>query len=214
VFRRNWRNPGFWKWWWQYHVGAGTRIAVGALLLALVVVGGWFASVYLTTADAGGKADSYVLETTVRRVVTVHEKGKVIRRVVPLVRRVVVSSLETRYGTRLVTVGGTTRVVPQPVIRYVPRVRDRVVTVSGGTRTVSETRLVPTTTVRTRTQTAIVTAERTVTATQVETRTDERTVTVSDTQTFTETSPPVTVTTTETLPPVTVTVLVTTTVKH
>lgn len=196
MFRRNWRNPGFWKWWWQYRVTAATRFAVGALLLALIVVGGWFGSVYLTTADAGSKADSYVRETTLQRVVTVREKGKIIRKVVPVVRR--------------------------PVVRYVPRVRDRVVTVGGRTRTVSETRLVPTTTIRTRTQTAIVTAERTVTATQVQTRTAERTVTntdtqyrtVTDTQTLTETSPPVTVTTTEILPPVTVTVLVTTTVKH
>jgi hypothetical protein len=222
LFRTNWRDPRFWKWWWQHRVTLGTRIAVGALLLALLVVGGWFGSVYLTTASAGGSADSYVLETTIKRVVTVREKGKVIRKVVPQVRRVVVPSLETRYDTKVVTVKGERRIVRQPVIRYVPRVRDRLVTVKGRTRTVSETRLVPTTTVRMRTQTATATVEYTVTATQTQTRTNERTVTNTDTRyrtttetrTVTETSPPVTVTTTETVPPVTVTVLVTTTVKH
>jgi hypothetical protein len=193
------------------------------LLLALLMLGGWFGSVYLTRAHAGSKAEFYVRETTLERLVTVREKGKVVRKLVPLVRRVLVTTPETRYDTKLVTVNGETRVVRQPVVRYVPRVRDRLVTVNGHTQTVSETRLVPTTTVKTRTQTAIVTA------TQVQIRTDERTVTntdtqyrtITDTQTLTETSPPVTVTsppetvtTTETLPPVTVTVLVTTTVKH
>ena len=224
MFRKNWHHPEFWKWWWQNRVTLEARILAGVVLLALLVVGGWFGSVYLTTAGAGSGSDSYVLETTVERVVTVREKGKIIRKIIPVVRRVVVPStayrLKTQYGTRLVTVNGETRVVRQRVVRYVPRVRDRLVTVNGRTRTVSETRLVPTTTVRTRTQTAIVTSERTVTATQVQTRTDERTVTNTDTQyrtitdTLTETSPPVTVTTTETLPAETVTVVETVTVKH
>jgi hypothetical protein len=212
LFRKNWRHPGFWRWWWQNRVTASARILAGTALLALLLVGGWFGATYLTTAGADpGANDSYVLETTVQRVVTVHEKGKIIRKIIPVVKRVVVPSTAyrptTQYGTQLVTVNGQTRVVRQPIVRYVPRVRDRLVTVNRRT-----------TTIRTRTQTAIVTSERTVTATQVQTRTDERTVTNTDTQyrtttdtrTLTETSPPVTVT----LPAETVTVVETVTVKH
>jgi hypothetical protein len=221
MFRRHWNDPGFWKWWWQHRLSAGARNGAGVGLVVLLLAGGWLAADHLTSAGAGTGTEAYVLQTTVERLVTVREEGKLVRRRVPVVKRVLVrppSSLqaETRYQTELVTVAGTTRVVKQPVVRYVPRVEDRLVTVNGRTTTVSETRLVPTTTVRTRTQTAVVTAERTVTATltqtEAQTVTDTRVRTITNTRT--ETTPPVTttVTATQTLPASTVTVVVTVTV--
>src|SRR3954451_5464153 len=171
MFRRYWQDPGFWKWWWRNRVSDDARRGAGLLGVVLLLVGGWLAADRLTSAGAETGASSYVLETTVERVVNAREEGKLVRKHVPVVRRVLVRvpsrvKAETKHQTQLVTVvGGETRVVRQPVVRYVPRIRDRLVTVNGRTSTVSETRLVPTTTVRTRTQTAVVTAEHTVTET-------------------------------------------------
>lgn len=229
MFRRHWHDPGFWKWWWRNRLSQDGRRGASVLLALVLVGGGWFAANKLTSAGARTATDAYVLEKTVERIVTVQERGKLVRKLVPVVQRVLVRpatrfQTQTRYGTELVTVGGQTRVVGEPVVRYVPRLRERLVTVNGRMSTISETRLVPTTTVLTRTQTAVVTAERTVTDTQVHVRTDERTVTDTETRfrtvtdTRTETTPAVTVTATvtatETLPPVTVTAAVTVTVKH
>lgn len=193
MFGANWRSPGFWKWWWRYGASRGQRGLAVAALLALLLAGGWFGSVYLTTAGAN---DSVVLETTSAHAVTTREGGRIVRRIVRVVKRVVVPS--TALGT-------PTRYATRPV------------TVEGQTRTISETRSVPA--VSTRTRTAVVTSQRTVTATQV--LTQEQTVTdtatqfrtTTDMQTVTQTTPAATVTTT--LPAQTVTVIVTVTLpKH
>lgn len=217
MFRKHWREPQFWKWWWQNRLSLEVRVGAAAFLLALLLGGGWFAAGKLSTASAGQSA--YVLETTVQRV-TVREKGKVVRKLVPVVRRIRVQSstqyrTETRYETQVVTSPGGVRIVRKPVVRYVPKIRTRVVTKNGRTRTLRQTTFVPTTKIETRTQTAVVTGERTVTNTAVQTQTvvNARTVTATETQTVlgtvtdvqTETEPAVTVT----LPAETVTVFVT-----
>lgn len=220
MFRQHWRDPHFWNWWWRNRLPLEVRVGAALVLLALLLGGGWFAAGRLGTAHAG--RDAYVLETTVQRVVTVREKGKLVRKLVPVVRRVVVQPstefrTQTQYATEVVTTPGGVRIVRKPVVRYVPKIRTRVVTNNGRVRTVSETRFVPTTKVETRTETAVVTGERTVTNTAVQTQTvvNVRTVTNTQTETVvatttqvqTETEPPVTVT--ETLPAETVTVTVT-----
>ena len=193
------------------------------LLLVCLLGGGWFAADRLSAATASGDRAPYVLQT-VQRVVTVREKGQLIRKLVPVIRRVQVEPVtqyrtQTLVGTTFVTTPGGVRV--KRVVRYVPKTQTHVVTSNGRTRTVSETRLVPTTRIETRTRTAVSTVERerTVTDTAVETRTvtNERTIrntetdtvlrTVTQTQTETETAPPVTVT--ATLPSQTVIVTVT-----
>jgi hypothetical protein len=220
MFRQHWRDPHFWNWWWRNRLPLEVRAVAALVLLALLLGGGWFAAGRLSTAHAG--RDAYVLETTVQRVVTVREKGKLVRKLIPVVRRVVVQPstefrTQTQYATQVVTTPGGVRIVRKPVIRYVPKIRIRVVTNNGRVRTVSETRLVPTTKVETRTETSVVTGERTVTNTAVQTQTvvNVRTVTNTQTETVvatttqvqTETEPPVTVT--ETQPAETVTVTVT-----
>jgi hypothetical protein len=82
-------------------VPSGAKVALGLLLVVLLLGGGWFAADRLTSARAGvAGANDVVLETTVQRVVTVHERGKVIRKLVPVVKRVVLRP-KTAYETRL-----------------------------------------------------------------------------------------------------------------
>jgi hypothetical protein len=181
----------------------GLRVGCYVLLLAALLTGGWFAASRLSPAAADTSA--YALETTLTKTVTVRQNGKLVRRAVRVVKRVrlrpeTVFRTDTAFGTKFVTTPGGVRVVRQRVVKYVPRVRTRVVTVGGKTRTVTETRQVPTTTVETRTETNVVTgATRTVTETQSRTDvvTNERTVV--DQQTVTETQTH-TVTVTETVP--------------
>jgi hypothetical protein len=195
----------------------GLRAGSYILLLALLLTGGWFAASRLS--PAGAVSSSYTLETTLSKTVTVRESGKLVRRVVQVVKRVrlrpeTVFRTGTTFGTKFVTTPGGVRVVRQRVVKYVPRVRTRVVTVGGKTRTVTETLQVPTTTIETRTETNVVTgATRTVTETQSQTQTQTNVITnertVVDQQTVTETQTHTT-TVTETVP-VTVTETVTST---
>ena len=127
------------------------------------------------------------------------EIGKVTRKVVRVVRRVYVPAKttferQTRYSTRLITAPGTIRVVRRLITKFVPVVRKRVVTVNGKSRTVVETKLVPTT--RVETETRVVTNNQTVTdtqnvtqaitTTQHETKTVPTTVTQHETTTVTD----------------------------
>jgi hypothetical protein len=127
VFRRYWREPEFWRWWWQNRAPAGVRVGAGLLLLGLVLGGGLFAVSRLPGASGGGSPT----------------RGHTA--VVTTVRRVTVRPQDTRYVT-------TPRRRTQ-VVRFLPAVKRRVVTVALKARSV--TKSVPTTKriTRTRTQT-------------------------------------------------------------
>jgi hypothetical protein len=223
VFGSHWREFSFWKWWWRERAPIGLRVGTYVFLLALMLTGGWLAA--NRVSSAGAASATYPLETTQVevRTITVRQQGKLVRRVVRVVKRVrlrpeTILRTETSFGTTFVTTPGGVRLVREQVVKYVPHVRTRVITVGGKTRTVTETHVVPTTTVETRTETNVVTgatrvltetrAETTV-VTDVQTVVDQRTVTETETQTNTRTvteTVPVTVTVTETTPPETVTV--------
>jgi len=217
VFGDHWRELGFWKWWWRERAPIELRVGTYVFLLALVLAGGWLASGRLSSA--GAVSDTYALETTLMRTITVRQQGKLVRRVVRVVKQVrvrpeTIFRTDTTFGTKFVTTPGGVRIVRQRVVKYVPRVRTHVVTVGGKTRTVTETLQVPTTTIETRTETNVVTgATRTVTETQSQTQTQTNVITtertVVDQQTVTETQTH-TATVTETVP-VTVTETVTST---
>ena len=226
--REHWREGDYWRWLWHWRVPFEAKVGVGVVLTVLLLGGGWFAADRLTAAHASApNTDAFVLEKTVRKVVVVHVRGKVIRKLVPVVRRIRLpgkTTYETRtsYRTRLVTTPGTVRVVRRLVTKYVPVVRKRVVTVNGKARTLVETRLVPTTQTQTETQTRVVTNSQTITntqnntqtVTQMKTTTVPVTITQTQTQTQTETKTVVqtnTVTVTNTVTD-TVTVTVTDTV--
>ena len=116
-------------------------------------------------ADTG----PYVLETTVQKYVTVREKGKIVRKLVPVVKRVKVfqrreTAFETqlRYSTRVVTTPGAVHTIRRLVTTIVPVVKKQVVKVNGKTYTVVTTRFVPTT----RVETVVTTETREVTTLQ------------------------------------------------
>lgn len=143
---------------------------MGLLGLAVVLGGGFLVADRLSQANAGiSPTGSYTFETTVERLVTVRTHGRATVKRVPVVRRVFLrpqTAFETRFDTRVVTKPGSVRVVERRVLRYVPVVRKRVVTVGGKTRTVTTRRLVRTTRVQT------------VTTQQTQTLVDQNTTTV------------------------------------
>jgi hypothetical protein len=220
MIREHWREPRFWRWFWQNRAPLGAKLAVGLVVAAAFLLGGFFAADRLSGASAGVTALTY--QTTVEEPVTVREHGKTIVRRVSVVRRVVLqpqTAFETRYDTRVVTTPGGVRLVPQRVVKYVPVIRRRVITVNGKTQTITQTKLVPVTTVRTQTLTNVVTNQQTVVDQNTVTVVNNRSVTVpvtvteshTETVVVTETQPAETVTlpvtVTDTLPlPVTVTV--------
>jgi hypothetical protein len=209
------------------------------VVLAAILVGGWFVADGMTAAKANAGADSLILETTVNKLITVREKGKLVTKTIPVVKRVVRVQSHTqtqverqtdlRYSTRVLTTPGGVRVVRRVVTTRVPVVKNHVVTVNGKTKTVAVTSYVPTTRVETQTQTQTQTetrqqtvtqpgASNTITATSTlnHTTTDVQTQTVTTTQTQTQTVTTTqtqtvvqTVTDTVTLPPVTVTDVIT-----
>jgi hypothetical protein len=146
------------------------------VVLAAILVGGWFVADGLTAAKANTSADSLILETTVNKLVTVREKGKLVTKVIPVVKRVVRVQAHTetrfehqtdlRYSTRVVTEPGATRLVRRVVTTRVPVVKNHVVTVNGKTKTVAVTSYVPTTRVETQTQTQTQTETRQQTVTE------------------------------------------------
>ena len=198
--RENWRDVHFWVWWWRSQVRTEAKVAAAALVATALIVGGYFASSGLTGADAASNSASYVLQTTVTKVMTVREHGKtVVKRIPVVVRRSVVKSktaYQTLVDTHFVTTPGAVHYLTRKVVRYVPVVRRRVVHLNGRTTTLTQTRLVPTV----KTLTAVVTNQRTVTNenTVVVNQTDTVVRPVTTVETRTITLPPGTVTQTET----------------
>jgi hypothetical protein len=211
MFRKHWREPAFWRWWWGNQASSGAKLLLAALAPATFLAVGFLAAVSLSEANTGRTASAGVTyETTVDKLVTVREHGRVVTKRVPVVRRIVLEPrtvMETLFGTRLITTKGR--------VQYVPtvQVRNRVVTVNGHARTISETRTVATTRTQTRTETQTHTATQTETSVVTQEQTVVRTETVPMTvrETVTDTVPitvretvtetvPLTVTTTITLP--------------
>jgi len=164
-----------------------------------LLIGGYFASGHLAGASAA-RSDSYVRETTISKIITVKEHGRtVVKRVPVVIRKTIVHSSTawaTSVDTRIVTTPGGLRYVTKKVVRYVPVVHKRTIRVNGKTKTITETRLVPTV----KTETAVVTNSQTVTnqSTVVVNKQSTVTVPVTTVETHTVTLPPDTVTETDT----------------
>jgi hypothetical protein len=196
--REHWREIDYWRWWWRKGMPSEAKVGVGVLLVGLLVASGWFVASRLTPAKASvAGTEDFLLQTTVRKVITVQKRGKVVRKIVPVVKQVVVTAraktiyqTQPRNVTLVVTGPGRARVI------------HRVVTVNGKPPTVVQTRLVPTT--RVQTPTRVVTNRQTVTTTKNVTQPG---TTVRKTETVT--LPASTVTKAVTLPASTVTKAVT-----
>ena len=91
MFRENWKARGYWRWWWR-SLPADAKYMAAVLLAGVLLVGGYFASGHLAGASAARDvADTYVLQTTISKVVTVKEHGRtVVKRMPVVVRRTIV----------------------------------------------------------------------------------------------------------------------------
>jgi hypothetical protein len=201
------------------------KVLVGAIVLALMLGGGWAAADRLSKASAGTTAASggfFTFETTVDRLVTVRESGRIVRKLVPVVKKVFLKpktsfKTTTAVQTHVVTQAGGVRTVRTKVVVHVPVISTKLVTVNGKTKTLVTTRLIPTTAIETQTNTLTRVQTQTQTQTQVQvqmqTQTQTQTSTVTTTKTTTATNTVTsTVTTTHTVTqPVTTTKTVTTT---
>lgn len=200
MFKENWRTLGFWRWWWRSYVPTDAKYIAAVLLAGGLLVGGYFASGHLVGADAARSSDSYIRETTISKIVTVKEHGRtIVKRVPVVIRKTIVHSSTawaTSVDTRVVTTPGGVRYVTRKVVRYVPVIHKRTVRVNGKTRTITETRLVPTV----KTETSVVTNQQTVTneSTVVVNKSSTITQPVTTVETHTVTLPPDTVTETRT----------------
>ena len=211
--RRNWRKPTYWRWFWHERVSVEVKALGGVVLLALMLGGGWVAADRLSTAGAGVDARAFTVETTVQKIITVREKGKLVRKLVPVVKKVYLRPrtaflTQTAVRTNVVTVSGGVRTVRSRVVVHVPVVSKKVITVNGKTKTLVTTRLLRTTAVETQmhTLTQVQTQVQTETQTQVQVQVQTQTVVSTATRTVTQpvtTTVPVTVTETATVPCVT-----------
>jgi hypothetical protein len=213
MWRKHWREPDFWRWYWQTRVRFEAKALLSLVLLAAILGGGWVAADRLSSAGAAtSQTQTFSYETTIQKVVTVREKGKLVRKVVPVVQRLFLTT--TALRTNVVTVAGGVETVKNQVVVSVPVVSTKVISTNGKSRTVVTTRLVPTTTVLTQTFTQ--TQVKTQVETDVQTRTQLQTQTQTNIQTETQTNTQTqtsTVTTTRTVTqPVTSTRTVTRTV--
>ena len=73
--RDHWRELGFWRWWWRNRVPFAVKSLVALLLLAGVVVGGWFAAQGLPSAKASDSGAQTIVRT-VERIVTTPGQGR------------------------------------------------------------------------------------------------------------------------------------------
>jgi hypothetical protein len=189
--RRHWREPGFWRWWWNQRVATELKVGLGVgVALVMAVTGYVVASGLVSEAEASG---TEVIRTTVDTVVTVKRNGRLVR----------ITTSEVRTGpgrvlTHTVTTPGGVRIVESTVERLVRGA-------GAGGRTVVDRSTV--------TNRRTVVDERTVT--DQRTVTSERVTTQERVRTETLTEPPVTQVVTQTVTrtvPVTVTQTVSTTV--
>ena len=214
--REHWREVHYWLWLWQRRVPFAVKVTVIGVIVCGLLTAGLGAAGGLTSSS-GGSSQELALQTTVEKIVTVREKGRIVRKFVPVaVKRAEPGQRRASVLTQLKYVTRVVSLAANEPARLVPVTKVRQVTLNGKPQTVTRTRLNS----RTRTETAAVT--RTVTNTQAitqppETVTREQTNTLTRTETRVQTATRVETATetrveTVTLPPQTVTVLETVTV--
>ena len=171
---------------------------LAVLLIGLLGAGLVTAERATSSGSKHAVADGPILiETTVQKVVTIREQGKVVRKVIPVVREIKVAQkpgtvyqTQRDFVTRVEVTPGKS--VTHTVSALVPLTSTQKVTVNGKPQIVVRTQVVPTT----RTQTVPLT--RTVVSTHAETapgitnnntvtQTDRRTLTHTETRTQTQT---------------------------
>ena len=130
--KSHWLKMGYWRWLWGRLPWEVRWVVLAALLLGLLG-GGWVAASAATSNDGAEVAigsNPIIIETTIQKVITVRKNGKIIRKIVPVVKRVKVlqragTVYETRreYVTQVVT--GPEGPVTRTVSELVPVVTTR-----------------------------------------------------------------------------------------
>ena len=210
MLRDNWRDPHFWGWWWRHRVSVGAKIVGAVVAISLLGFGGYAAAGGLDSAVTASSSEPLFAQvTTVERLVTLRETGRVVTKPIRIVRTISgqgSTSYETQVRLDTVTMPGSTNVVIRRDVRTVPVVQQVVVTRDGRIQTVIQTRPGVTqvrtsrvtdrqtvTNERVLTNERVVTSERIVTQGVTTTRvvTNERVVTqpVTTTRVVTETFP-------------------------
>ncbi len=174
MLRDYWRDPHFWAWWWRHRVSAGAKIVSAVVAISLLGFGGYAAAGGLNSTVTASSSEPLLAQvTTVERLVTLRETGRVVTRPIRIVRTIPgrgSTSYETQVRLNTVTTPGNTAVVIRRDVRTVPVVQQVVVTRDGRVRTVVQNRPGVT-----QVRTSLVTDRRTVTNERV--LTNERVVT-------------------------------------
>ena len=208
MFREFWRDPHFWTWWWRERVSSDVKIVAGAVAISLLAVGGY---VVAGPINASASDPMQSQESTVERLVTFREGGRVVTKPVRIVRAVAVrgnTAYETQRLVNTVTMAGKVRTVPvvqrvvvtrdggvQTVVRTLPGVTQTRTSVVTDQQTVINERVLTNERVVTETLPVTVRSTDTIIKTVTETRTDTVPVTVVQTVTV-----PITVTVSLPLP--------------
>jgi hypothetical protein len=216
VLREYWRDPHYWAWWWRERVSTDVKIVAGVVAISLLAVGGYVAS---GPVDASASEPFQARASTVERLVTFRERGRMVTKPIRIVRTVAVrweTAYETQRLVNTVTMAGKVRTVP--VMQRV------VVTRDGGVQTVvrtlpgvTQTRTSVVTDQQTLINERVLTNERVVTETLPVTVRSTGTIVKTDTiiktvtETRTETVPVTVVETVRETVPVTVPITVTVT---
>lgn len=214
MLREYWRDPHYWAWWWRVRLSADVKIVAGAVAISLLAVGGY---VVAGPVNASASDPLQGHASTMERLVTFREGGRVVTKPVRIVRTVAVrgdTAYETQRLVNTVTMAGKVRTVP-----VVQRV---VVTRDGGVQTVvrtlpgvTQTRTSVVTDQRTLINERVLTNERVVTETLPVTVRSTGTIVKTDTiiktvtETRTETVPVTVVETVREIVPVTIPITVT-----
>jgi len=107
VFRKHWREPRFWIWWWERNLSRESRLGLAAVLSVVLLAAGWTTAARLTSANASSVDDPSVWATTVARTITVHAKRASVTPTRVVTRQVVrykpSTSVETLVRTNVVT---------------------------------------------------------------------------------------------------------------
>ena len=116
--KSHWLKMGYWRLLWGRLPWEVRWVVLAALLLGLLG-GGWVAASAATSNDGAEVAigsNPIIIETTIQKVITVRENGKIIRKIVPVVKRVkvlqragTVYETQREYVTQVVTGPGGSR---------------------------------------------------------------------------------------------------------
>jgi hypothetical protein len=198
---RPWRDPQYWLWVWRRRVPFGAKVTTIGVLLCALLVGGWAAADGLTSSG-GSSSEALVFESTVEKLITVHEKGRIVHKLVPVAmkiearrRRVTVYETKSKYVTLAPSASAdgpahtVAKLVPVATTRRITIIEPR-----ADTRTRPESPARTETATRTRTVTSTqnntqpaVTIATTQTSTLTRTETRVETMTRTETRTVTET---------------------------